>query len=231
MKSLFLLPLLALGSLVRPDYHNSGYFIMDKGTILGIKEEHINDKELRIYNEGTDLTISMHVFDAASELEVLMLTYAVKEIEEQNFSDSLTTINFTGGEEEYKSLDLPDDFIVNYYSNDEGFIYYWDLFVRENKDINLCDSVDKDLYKQIVDRYEALSNSDKEVVDNYVDKAGSTIKSSLAYLKGIYGEQESRKVEKEISSSLMITLILVTAIIGMTFIAIMYFLKDKKIIN
>ena len=223
---------ISMSALIGNTHSNKDYFsISEEHVVTSVLESHINDSELRLYNEGETLIIDKHVFDACSSLNSLMLTFNVSEVKEQIWPNALTTINFTGSFEEYGALNISFSGIVNYYACDEGFIYNWDKNVRVTENTNLCDSVSKEQYLLLVEKYNALSSDEKEVVDAYKDKANSTIKDSMKYLKGIYGEQESRKSEKETSSSLMITLILTTAIIGMTFIAVLYLLKDKNIIN
>lgn len=222
-----------LSSAVRPTWNNSNYFNIENKQVVSIKNEHINDYELRIYSQDEPLTIKEGVFNLAPNLDTLMLTYHLNSIGEQTFSSNFKTINFTGSEEEFLllGLELRSDIVIYFYACDEGFVNYWNTFVRISEDTSLCDSVTKEDYQTLLTLYKTLETDDKANVDVYRDKADATIKDSMKYLDGLYGDKESKRVEKETSPSLMITLIIIAASVGMTFIAVLYLLKDKNIIE
>lgn len=217
---------------INPSWVNSDYFNVTNKVVVSVRDEKKNSVEIRLYEDEDIDSVSAHVFDECLSLSSLMLSSSLISIDEQSWPTSLSTINFTGSETRWNSYQLETNAItVNYYALDEGFVHYWDEYVRPTEQTNLCDSVSRSDYQKLLGMYDALSNNEQQLVDQYHDKADSSIKDSLKYLKTIYDGQESRHVEKETSSTLMIGLIISAASVGMTFIAVLYLLKEKNIIK
>lgn len=215
-----------------PNWNPDNYFDIADNSIVAVKDNKLNSQEIRVYCSENYKYIANNVFDECNNLSSLMISNGIEEIGEQNWPETLTLINYTGSSEEYANLGLNiSNVSIEYYALDEGFINYWNAFVRPTSETSICDQVGKDKYEDLNLMYTSLSEEDLEQVNDYKDLSGASIKSSMSYLKALYSGQETRPVEKETSSALMITLILVTATIGMTFIAVMYLLKQNKIIN
>lgn len=219
-------------SFINPSWDNGEYFNVDNQVVISVKDDKKSSLEIRLYEDESISSVASHVFDECVSLTTLMLSSSLTSIGEQNWPASLVTINFTGSEDKWNTYNLEtNSIVVNYYASDEGFIHYWDEFVRPSAETNLCDSVSRSEYQNLLNKYDLLSNEEQKLVDQYKDKANSSIKDSLKYLKTIYEGQESRHVEKETSSSLMIGLIITAASVGMTFIAVLYLLKERNIIK
>ena len=167
----------------------------------------VNDKsalDVRIYKEREVTSISKNAFNGCSFIQI-MISSTVKTVE-----------------------------AVYEYACDEGFLNYWKEFIRPNIDGSIC-NVEKANYLKMKQLYRSLDNtyedSDLERVNKTEDGSG-TIKDSVAFLDDYFSNsQKSQNVEKEISQSVMITLILIIASFGMTSIGLFYFLKDKNVIK
>ena len=219
-------------SFINPSWNNEDYFNVDNHVAISVKDDKKSSVEIRLYEDENITSVASHIFDECASLTTLMLSSSLTSIGEQNWPASVATINFTGSETKWNTYNLETNAItVNYYASDEGFIHYWDEYVRPTKETNLCDSVSRSDYQNLLNKFNLLSNDEQDAVNQYKDKANSSIKDSLKYLKTIYEGQESRHVEKETSSSLMIGLIISAASVGMTFIAVLYLLKERKIIK
>ena len=216
---------------LNPSWNNGDSFNIEENVVFSVKDEKKEATELRLYAEDSALTISNHVFDSCSNLDSLMITYKVSEIGEQNWPVSLTHIYFSGSEAEWANLHVSTSAAVSYYALDEGFIYYWNTNVRPETTTNLCDRVSKSDYKVLADMFNALGPTEQSVVNSYVDKAKVSIQASMKYLDTLYNGESSREVERETSPSLMIGIIIAVSTVGMTFIAVLYLLKEKKIIE
>lgn len=207
----------------------------------------VNDtslEEFRIYyDENTVIDeISEGAFDSCLSLTTLMISYSVNILPANLFTDStqhtdFETINYTGTKAEWDALLISYSYDINYEACDEGFIRMWNRDVRPTSDSSLCD-IGKVKYLEVIALYENLSDGDRLVVNAYRDlndvlSETGNIASSISYLKDYYtkGDVPSSNETKEVSSSLMISLIVVIAVVGMTFIMIFYYLKDKKIIE
>ena len=131
---------------------------------------------------------------------------------------------------------IPDNVTVVEYACDEGFLNYWNEFIRPNIDGSIC-NVNKEhyvkmklLYSQLKNRND-YANVDSETVETTKDGTG-TIRDSIRFLDSYFGNSnKSQMGEKEISQSVMITLILIIASFGMTSIGLFYFLKDRNVIK
>ena len=215
------------------NWDNNDYFNVANHAVVSVKDDKKNNLELRLYEDEEITSVSAHAFDECTSLTTLMLSSCLTTIEEQTWPNTLVTINFTGSQSKWNTYNLATNNItVNYYACDEGFIHNWDENIRPLATTNLCDSVaSKSEYQAILNMYDALSVAEQKLVNEYEDKANSKIKDSLKYLKTLYEASESRRLEKETSSTLMIALIISAASVGMTFIAVLYLLKEKNIIK
>ena len=188
----------------------------------------VNDKtanEIRIYSSSGVTSIDEHAFDGCSFTSIMVSNSVT------TFAPTLTdgiTLNLTNDKASY-SFALPVNVVINEYACDEGFINYWNTYIRNNVDESIC-NVTRDQYTKVKNMYSVLSDYDKNVVNEVKDGTG-TIKDSLKYLDGHFSSAPTQKTTKEISQTVMITLILVIASFGMTAIGIFYVLKDKKVIN
>ena len=207
-----------------PEYSND--FIVENGVLTGVQNEaKASYTQFRIYSNSGIVEVSANAFDGCV-VESIMISDTV-----QRFYPVLnagTIVNLTKEISAY-NFDLPDNVTINEYACDEGFINYWDLYIRNNVDQSIC-NVSKEHYNQIKILYSNLSNQDKLTVNHISDGTG-TIEDSLKYLDGHFNSSPSQKTNKEIPQTVMITVILVIASFGMTAIGIFYVLKDKKVIN
>ncbi len=145
--------------------------------------------------------------------------------------DTITTLYFTGSEEECDALYPNYTFEhIYYYAIDEGFINYWNKEVRPDENANICE-ITNEQYQYIRELYTGLSVDDKAIVDAYEDKAGATIKDSIKELNQHFAAPSEAKNSEEWDQAGAITIILIIAVIGMTSITIFYLLKTKKIID
>lgn len=201
-----------------------------------IVEDHVltavNDKDsqyIRVYAESGATSIGEHAFDDC-KFEYLMVSNKIRE-NAATFPDTLKTFEYTGAAADI-NFDLPEDVTVIEYACDEGFLNYWNEFIRPNIDGSIC-NVNKEHYVKMKSLYSNLDRwaYDLETVNTTHDGTG-TIKDSIKFLDNYFGNSnKSRMTEKEISQSVMITLILIIASFGMTSIGLFYFLKDKKVIE
>lgn len=195
----------------------------------------VNDKEshyVRIYKEDEVTTVAEHAFDDCS-FTILMISKTVTTIN-ATFPDSLKTIEFTGSIEDI-SFVIPENVEVIEYACDEGFLNYWGEYIRPNIDGSIC-NVTREHYLRMKSLYSQLTKlefktDDLENVNATKDGTG-TIGDSITFLNSYFNaSNKSKSIEKEISQSVMITLILIIASFGMTSIGLFYFLKDKKVIG
>ena len=190
----------------------------------------VNDKtaqEVRIYKTNEVTTIADGAFDDCT-FESIMISKTVRVVNDE-FPVSTKTIYFTGSETEME-FSVPNTSSVTYYACDEGFMNYWDTYIRPEIDDSIC-NVTKDNYQKMKELYTHLSAYDMEIINKTEDGTG-TIKDSIKFLDNHFSNSSGSRVkEKEISQSVMITLILVIAAFGMTSIGVFYILKDKKVIN
>jgi len=202
-------------------------------------EDHVltafNDKSsayVRIYSESGATSIGEHAFDDCT-FTTLMVSNAVRE-NNAAFPNTLTTLEYTGALSDISFAVLENITVVEY-ACDEGFINYWNEFIRPNIDGSIC-NVTKDHYVKMKALYAVLESTqsttnDLEVVNSTEDGTG-TIKDSVKFLDNYFGNShKSQMGEKEISQSVMITLILIIASFGMTSIGLFYFLKDRNVIK
>ena len=228
------LPLLLAGLFV----HSAWVQVPEYSDDLTV-EDHIltsvNNKTaqyVRIYETSDVTSISEHAFDDCT-FTTLMVSKSVTFVN-ASFPNTLTTLEYTGSLEDI-SFAIPDNVTVKEYACDEGFLNYWSEYIRPNISGSIC-NVTKQHYVRMKTLYASLSRDDFAVNDldivNSTHDGTGTIKDSIAYLDGYFGNaNRSQMTEKEISQSVMITLILIIASFGMTSIGLFYFLKDKKVIE
>lgn len=205
--------------------------------ITGVKEEFASYYELRVYSkELSDICvdkIAENAFASCDYLSSLMITSDITYIDPNAFNNLpyLEYINFTGSEAQYKALNINPSLNYATYANDEGFLNYWNEFVRMEDTTNLCD-IGKDIYLNMKDKYNLLSQQEKDYVNVAKDRAGIQIKSSIDYLEEFFKETPSNPSQKrEMNKSTAIALIVTASIIGMTSISLFFFLKTKNIID
>ena len=207
-----------------PEYSTD--FIVENGVLVGVQNEAKSSyHQFRIYSNSGITSVAADAFEGCT-VNSIMISDTV-----QHFYPVLnegTVVNLTKEKSAY-SFELPTNLVINEYACDEGFINYWDLFIRNNVDQSIC-NVSREHYVKIKNLYSNLSNGDKLTVNHISDGTG-TIEDSLKYLDGHFNSSPSQKVDREIPKTVMITVILVIASFGMTAIGIFYVLKDKKVIN
>ena len=195
----------------------------------------VNDKSasyVRIYGESGATSIGEHAFDDCT-FKCLMISNKVRE-NHATFPNTLETLEYTGAKSDI-SFAIPDNVEVVEYACDEGFLNFWSEYIRPNIDGSIC-NVTKQNYVKMKSLYNNLNRYDYAVYDfekvNETPDGTGTIKDSVAFLDNYFGNSnKSKMTEKEISQSVMITLILIIASFGMTSIGLFYFLKDKKVIE
>ena len=190
----------------------------------------VNDKsalEVRIYKDKGVTSVANGAFDGCS-FNKIMISSTVREVI-SIFPDNIV-INYTSSLDDI-AFDIPNNVFVNEYACDEGFLNYWTTYIRPNIDGSIC-NVQKNDYLRMKELFMNLSNYDRQIVSNTNDGSGS-IAASITYLDRHFSDspQGGNNKEKEISQSVMITLILIIASFGMTSIGLFYFLKDKKVIE
>jgi len=204
--------------------------------LLGVTDSNVS--EIRIYyNEEFYVDeIAPGAFDSALTLESVMISYTVTSIPSPLFTTpenhpSFSTINYTGSDAEWNDLNYLTSYTVFSNACDEGFIRMWNRDVRPQENSNVCD-ITREIYERVIELYETLSETDRQVVSDYVDLAGSKISDSISNLRTVFDKQETSPSEnREVSSSTMISFVIIIAVVGMTFIMVFYYLKDKNIIQ
>ena len=188
--------------------------------------------EFRLYHYD-DLVID-EISDTAfsgQTFSTLMLTNSVTHISDAVFENapSITSIKYTGSGEEFNALGLS---FANFsrYSCDEGFMNYWNTYVRPNEDSNICD-INKATYQDVYFLYKNLSQDDLNIVNAMTDKAGAKISDSMKELVKLFSDSSGSQKTDEWNQTGAITLIIVVAVIGMTSITIFFLLKTKNIIE
>ena len=205
-----------------PPYTTS--FNIENGVLLSVKEKSF--KEIRIYSNSNIVEVAVDAFDGCS-LTSIMVSDSVQRFYPV-LSDDIV-LNLTKNKEAYQ-FDIPTNVQVNEYACDEGFLNYWNENIRDKVTKSIC-NVDKTQYNSIKTLYNDLSTYDRVVINQTKDGTG-TIKDSLTYLDNHFnGTAPSQMTTKEISQSVMISIILAIASFGMTAIGVFYVLKDKKVIN
>ena len=214
---------------------NSEYFNITSKEIISVKDEHKNDTELRVYaSEDYKVeSINSEAFRDCSKLESIMLSKTVKTLPNDVFDGlvDFAIINYTGSIEEFQAIGYSNtnNYVVNDYACDEGFLNFWNAKIRPTEDSSLCD-ISRDIYNKMEILYNKLSDDDIHSIKDIAD-GDSTIEKGIKYLREFFSDAPQETKTKEASKSTMIVLILIIASIGMTFICVFYLLRERKIIN
>lgn len=202
--------------------------------VKNVEYGNLADDDLRIYGnvDGHVVDeIDINCFNDVHYLSSLMISNNI-EIIPQGTLDivTLTEIRFTGGLDEWADIGYTTNLPVYEYSFDEGFINYWNKFIRPEADTSICD-VSNEQYTELLNLYNNLSAFDKSVVDSYVDKGNESIGDSMKYLKAFFAPEEPKKNTAEIDKKTTLSIIVGIAVFGMTSIAVFYLLMKKNIIS
>ncbi len=204
--------------------------------VVGVTDSDVSDIRIYYNEEYYVDEIALGAFDAAFNLESLMISYTVTSIPSPLFTipgnhPNFNTINYTGSETEWNDLNYLTSYTVFTDACDEGFIRLWNRDVRPQENSSVCD-ISPALYERVIELYETLSDNDRQTVDEYVDLAGSNISDSISTLRNFFEQPDtSYSEDREVSSSTMISFVIIIAVVGMTFIMVFYYLKDKHIIQ
>ena len=109
----------------------------------------VNDKtypNIRIYADKEVYTIADGAFDDCV-FEMIMVSNTVTEVNDE-FPTTLKTLFFTGSNEEIH-FDIPGSVEVLTYACDEGFMVYWNRYIRPNTNGSSICSVEKDKYLEM----------------------------------------------------------------------------------
>ena len=203
--------------------------------IVSVKDEYTSSTYLRIYSNYVDSQIVINeisegIFDSCSSLSTVMISNKISTIPQYFFENTPNlTVEFTGSIKEWNSYNFTTEVTVFDYACDEGFINFWNTYVRVNENSNICD-ISTETYQKLMTLYSRLSMDDYETVNEYVDVKGDSIKKSIEYLKDLF-EPKEKPTQDELSKDTTLTLVVIIAIFGMSAIAIFYLLKMKGIIN
>lgn len=218
------------GNLILESKENGHY------KLIGLTDSDVSEVRIYFNEEFYVDEIDSEALDNALNLESIMISYAVTIIPSPLFTTpqdhpNFDTINYTGSETQWNDLNYLTSYTVNTDACDEGFIRMWNRDVRPQANSNVCD-IDRVLYERIIELYETLSETDRQVVGDYVDLAGSKISDSISTLRTFFNQPGTSNSEsREVSSSTMISFVIIIAVVGMTFIMVFYYLKDKQIIQ
>lgn len=218
------------GNLILESKENGHY------KLIGLTDSNISEVRIYFSEDYYVDEIDSGALDSALNLESLMISYTVTTIPSPLFTipedhPSFTTINYTGSKNQWNDLNYLTSYTVFTDACDEGFIHMWNRDVRPRANSNVCD-ISRTLYERIIELYETLSEDDRQVVGNYVDLAGSKISDSISTLRTFFNQPGTSNSEsREVSSSTMISFVIIIAVVGMTFIMVFYYLKDKQIIQ
>ena len=195
--------------------------------------------EFRIYRYDDYLIdeISDEAFKDSDTVTTLVVSDCVNKITNDLFKSEnshIQNIQYTGSKEDFatKFSTLNDDIKnkVVEYATDEGFMNYWNEFIRPDKDFNIC-SISEDVYRKAYGLYTRLSAEDLAYVKELPDNSGAKIKDSMDTLKRYFVEGNNAQKNEEWNQTGAITLIIVISIIGMTSITVFFLLKTKNIIQ
>lgn len=193
-----------------------------------------NKTHLRVYGEKNGLlitSINSSCFEGCDSLESLMISSKIEQLTPDTLDiNGLTSIYYTGSSEEWTALNYQTLVNVYYYSFDEGFINYWNTYIRPNSQSSICE-ISNETYNQLIKMYEALGLRDKNVVDEYEDLGGEKIGDSIKYLNTYFSPEEPASKNTEIDKTTTLSIVVGIAVFGMTSIAIFYLLMKKNIIS
>ncbi len=204
----------------------------DNYEITGIKDEYLNNDEFRIYFlEETKITsINVDAFKEVNHDFSIMISDNITYLPSSLFDINHNVIvNYTGDLNDL-NYTPSDNVEPNDYACDEGFINYWNKFIRPDELSNIC-LLEIETYQDVNSRYNLLSERDRYYVDAYTDKSGSTIKDAIEYMNVYYDSQSQSQQTDFLSQEQTVALITGIAILGTTFISVLYFLKQKDYIS
>ena len=220
----------------RPDYRS--FLNVEENergnyTLTGIKSGYLSNSNIRIYAFDDPIdAISDDAF-LNTTFDSIVLSKDITFINDAAFTNApnIKNIYYTGSLDDFALLNLSFDTNHVYpYSVDEGFINYWNTYIRPTENTNIC-NITKQTFSYAYGLYINLIQSDLDVVNQYVDLAGAKISDSMKTLISVFSEQGSQKKKDEWNQTGAITLIIVISVVGMTSIAIFFLLKTKKIID
>ena len=239
--------ILFLGNIVGHDFkpafasenpYVNDFTYVDKGDgnylVSSVDNDSVLKENLRIYSiyEGSPVNeIAADCFANCDNLTSIMIGNGVTIIPQGTLDIlSLNQIHYTGSLQEWNGIGYLTDVVVYEYAFDEGFINYWNKFVRPEEDSSVCD-IGENNYKVLKEKYNNLTPYDKSVVNDYTDKGGETIGSSMKYLDAYFTPKENKESRTEIDKTTTLSIIVGIAIFGMTSIAVFYLLMKKNIIS
>lgn len=205
-------------------------------TVIGVNDSSLDKVNLRVYGHHDQLNkeitkIASDAFIEVTNLSSLMISNKITLIEDSALNiSSLTSIYYTGSMDEWEQLNYETTLPVADYAFDEGFINYWNTFIRPSKNASVCD-ISKERYTELKYKYNLLGSLDKSNVNDYVDSAGESIEDSLHYLESYFNPKDDEPKENKISKDVAMTIVIGIAIFGMTSIAVFYLLMKKNIIS
>lgn len=206
----------------------------DTYLIKEVREESIDKTNLRLYGTYNDVAvseISSNLFNGCNSLTKVMVSSTFTSLPSGLLElDTVTTIEYTGSLEQFNGLNYQTNKTVIEYSCDEGFINYWNTYIRPTPTSSICD-ITEDTYNDLIAKYEVLNSYDEAIVNNYVDLGGEKISDSIEYLEVLFSPAQPSNKKTEISKSVTLSIIIGVAIFGMTSIAIFYLLMKKNIIS
>jgi hypothetical protein len=220
------------------EYYNDDLIYYKKSdgkyAVIDVNEESEFEMDYRVYGTGKNNEVVDEIFEGAFDdcdfILTLMISNKITTIPEDFFENlDLTTIYFTGSESEWNTYNFTTSDNVKFYACDEGFINYWNTYIRSDVNTNICD-ISTEVYDELLRLYNELEMGDYERVNAYEDKSGSTIEESMEYLDELFNPKEKPKQE-ELPRDTTLALVVVIAIFGMSSIAIFYLLKQKDIIH
>lgn len=221
---------------ISQNYYDGSFILEEKpsGTYKIVGLDETNKYDYRVYSNRKDGKIvdeiASNAFDLASNVTEIMISKDILSIGDNSYLfDKVEYIHFTGSLTEWESYQIDTDAVIFDYACDEGFINYWNTFIRPVKDTSICD-IGETLYQELLSKYNALTTYDYEIVNAYEDIAGETIEESMDYLDEFYNPKEKPKSE-ELPKDLTLILIICISVFGMSMIAIFYLLKKKDIIH
>lgn len=240
VKAFFALPLLFTPLLLNGEVSskNSSFDVQtnERGnyTVTGVKDFAIDNEELKIYYDQDNVIdeISDDAFVTCTNLNTLVLSYSITHINNAALIDSIDTIKYTGSQDQFDALNLTKEGIDVYtYASDEGFINFWNTYIRPEADSNIC-QITREIYNATYARYTDLSVSEREIVDAATDIANEKIGLSMVALINYFkGNPQPSNKGTTWNQKGAISFIIVVAVIGMTSICVFYLMKAKQIID
>ena len=128
---------------------------------------------------------------------------------------------------------FPSFSLVNRSAETDSFIDYWENDFRANNPA-VCD-IPYSAYKEMYDRYSALTKADRELVNEIHDgrEPDYTIGQIIQTLVNRYypNTQKIKTEKQKLDQSTIIIIATVVALVGATAISVLYMLKNNKVIK